>query len=103
MTQTQTRKPDAFAIPAELQRGKPNGQADLLAELARLREENAALKAGKVRAITMKVGKAGGVSLYGMGRYPTTLFGSQWLKVLDLADEIRAFIEEHRSELSWKE
>ena len=47
----------------------------------------------KPRGLSLKVGKAGGISLYGMGRFPTTLFKAQWLKVLDSQQEIRDFIE----------
>ncbi len=69
-------------------------------ELARLRAENAALKARTV--LTMKVGQAGGVSVYGMGRFPVTLYMSQWEKLLDNADEIRNFIAANKDRLAVK-
>ena len=65
---------------------------DLKAELERLRNENAALKRGASPGIRMKVSEKGAVSIYGMGRFPVTLYKEQWLKLLDMSDEIRAFI-----------
>jgi hypothetical protein len=73
---------------------------DNLDELNRLRAENAQLK--KKTNLTMKVGNAGGVSVYGMGRFPVTLYKSQWEKLLENADDIRAFIKLHDSELAVK-
>ena len=61
-------------------------------ELKRLRNENAALKKGASSNIRMKVSEKGAVSVYGMGRFPVTLYKEQWLKLLDLSDDIRAFI-----------
>ena len=60
----------------------------------------AAFQANAKRRLTLKVSKAGAVSLYGFGRWPTTLYKSQWLQVLELADDIRAFIEANDSLLS---
>jgi hypothetical protein len=71
-------------------------------ELERLRRENAALRASLSRGTRLKVSEKGGVSLYGLQRMPVTLYKDQWLKLLDMADEIRAFIKEHLSELSEK-
>jgi len=76
---------------------------DLKAELERLRKENASLKKGAARGVSMKVSEKGGLSVYGMGRFPVTLYKEQWLKLLDLSDEIRAFIAAHDSELKSKE
>ena len=76
---------------------------DVKAELERLRKENAALKKGASTGIRMKVSEKGAVSIYGMGRFPVTLYKEQWLKLLDLSDEIRAFIAAHESELKSKE
>ena len=53
---------------------------DLKAELERLRNENAALKKGASTGIRMKVSEKGAVSIYGMGRFPVTLYKEQWLK-----------------------
>lgn len=60
----------------------------------------AARKPGK---FMLKVGKAGGVSVYGMGRWPVTLYRSQWERLLDSAEEIRAFIEANADLLTSKE
>jgi hypothetical protein len=65
---------------------------ELKAELERLRNENAALKKGASTGIRMKVSEKGAVSIYGMGRFPVTLYKEQWLKLLDMSDDIRAFI-----------
>jgi hypothetical protein len=75
---------------------------DLKAELERLKAENAALKARSGKGVSMKVSEKGGVSVYGLGRFPVTLYQEQWLKLLDLADDIRAFIGEHEGELKKK-
>ena len=72
-------------------------------ELDRLRAENAALKARGARGISLKVSEKGGVSVYGLGRFPVTLYREQWAKLLDMADDIRAFISEHDADLKIKE
>lgn len=77
-------------------------EQDLKAELERLKAENAALKARSGKGVSMKVSEKGGVSVYGLGRFPVTLYQEQWLKLLDLADDIRAFIAEHDAELKKK-
>ena len=76
---------------------------DLKAELARLKAENEALKAKGSRAISMKVSEKGGLSVYGLGRFPVTLYKEQWAKLLDMADEIRAFMKENDSALKAKQ
>ena len=77
---------------------------DVQSELERLRAENAALKASSARrgGVSFKVSEKGGVSVYGLGRFPVTLYKEQWAKLLDLADEIRAFIKAHEAELKSK-
>jgi hypothetical protein len=76
---------------------------DLKKELERLRNENAALKKGAATGITMKVSEKGGLSVYGMGRFPITLYKEQWLKLLDMSDAIRAFIAANEATLKVKE
>jgi hypothetical protein len=76
---------------------------DLKAELERLRSENAALKKGAATGITMKVSEKGAVSIYGMGRFPVTLYKEQWLKLLAMSDDIRAFIAANEGRLKTKE
>jgi hypothetical protein len=76
---------------------------DANAELERLRKENAALKKGVSAGVRMKVSEKGALSVYGMGRFPVTLYKEQWLKLLDMADDIRAFIAANESQLKAKE
>ena len=76
---------------------------DLKAELERLRSENAALKKGASTGITMKVSEKGALSIYGMGRFPVTLYKEQWLKFLGMAEDIRAFIAANDAQLKTKE
>jgi hypothetical protein len=76
---------------------------EMRAELERLKAENEALKSRRSGATSMKVSEKGGLSVYGLGRFPVTLYQEQWLKLLDLADQIRAFIREHQSELKKRE
>ena len=76
---------------------------DLKAELERLRSENAALKKGTSTSIRMKVSEKGAVSIYGMGRFPVTLYKEQRLKLLDMSDDIRAFIAANDGQLKKKE
>ena len=78
-------------------------EEDLKAELERLKAENAALKARGTKGVSLKVSEKGGVSVYGLGRFPVTLYQEQWLKLLDMADDIRAFIKEHEGQLKKKE
>ncbi|MSQ60937.1 MAG: hypothetical protein EXR36_15205 [Betaproteobacteria bacterium] len=77
-------------------------EEDLKNELERLRKENAALKKGAATGITMKVSEKGGLSVYGMGRFPITLYKEQWIKLLDMSDEIRAFIAANEGNLKAK-
>jgi hypothetical protein len=78
---------------------------ELQAELDRLRAENEALKAKAEdkRRVYLKVSDKGGVSLYGLGRFPITLYVEQWETVLGMADEIRAFLRDNASRLKRKE
>ena len=75
---------------------------DLKAELERLRRENDALKKGAAKGISMKVSEKGGLSIYGLGRFPITLYKEQWTKLLDMSDEIRSFLISHDAELKAK-
>lgn len=78
---------------------------DLKAELERLKAENEALKNKKSQrgALTMKVSEKGALSVYGMGRFPVTLYKEQWLKLLGIAEEIKQFISENEDKLKAKE
>ncbi|HXG22640.1 MAG TPA: hypothetical protein VNN62_26655 [Methylomirabilota bacterium] len=75
----------------------------VLQELERLRAENAALKARSARGLSIKVSEKGAVSVYGLGRFPVTLYKEQWQKLLDMADDIRTFIRENEAQLKAKE
>jgi hypothetical protein len=72
-------------------------------ELERLRAENARLKKTASKGVSLKVSEKGGVSVYGLGRFPVTLYKEQWAKLLDMADDIRAFIRDNESSLKAKE
>ena len=76
---------------------------EMKAELDRLRNENAALKKGTSTGIRLKVSDKGAVSVYGMGRFPVTLYKEQWLKLLDMSDDIRAFIGANEAQLKAKD
>jgi hypothetical protein len=75
---------------------------DLKAELERLRAENERLKKRGERAISLKVSEKGGLSVYGLGRFPVTLYKEQWAKLLEMADDIRAFMKENEGKLKAK-
>ncbi len=75
------------------------------AEIERLRAENEALKNKKTSygSLSMKVSEKGALSLYGMGRFPVTLYKEQWLKMLAFSEEIKKFIQDNESKLKTKE
>ena len=75
---------------------------DLRAELERLKAENEQLKNQRGRSVSLKVSEKGGVSVYGLGRFPVTLYKEQWTKLLSMADEIRAFMKEIDARLKAK-
>lgn len=72
---------------------------DVQAELERLRAENEALKSRAKRETRLKVSEKGGVSLYGIRRFPVTFYKDEWDTILGMADEIRAFIRENEGSL----
>jgi hypothetical protein len=75
---------------------------DLKAEIERLRSENEALKKPARGQMSLKVSEKGGLSVYGLGRFPVTLYKEQWIRLLAMADEIRNFIRENDSVLKTK-
>jgi hypothetical protein len=77
-------------------------EEDLQAELERLRKENEQLKKGATKGVSLKVSEKGGVSVYGLGRFPITLYKEQWLTLLDMEQTIRAFIESNMAQLKSK-
>ncbi len=71
-------------------------------ELARLRAENAALKGGATRGLSLRVSAKGAVSVYGLGRFPVTLYKEQWEKLLAITEDIKSFIKANESALKTK-
>jgi hypothetical protein len=78
------------------------GEENLRAELERLKSENERLKQARSRGVSLKVSGKGGVSVYGLGRFPVTLYKEQWIRLLAMADDIRQFIDENDSRLKSK-
>jgi hypothetical protein len=75
---------------------------DIKAENERLRAENERLKSQRGRSVSLKVSEKGGVSVYGLGRFPVTLYKEQWHKLLAMSAEILEFIKEHDAQLKTK-
>ena len=75
---------------------------DIQAELERLRAENSALKKTSAKGLSMKVSEKGALSIYGLGRFPVTLYKEQWAKLLDMADDIRTFLKANDAQLKAK-
>jgi hypothetical protein len=97
---------DAYNCPPQQKSfpgGVPVSDEDLKAELERLRAENEQLKKSARGKLAMKVSEKGALSVYGMGRFPVTLYKEQWLRLLSMADEIKAFIEANQDSLKSKE
>ena len=76
---------------------------ELQAEIERLRAENESLKKPARGQMSLKVSEKGALSVYGLGRFPVTLYREQWEKLLNMGDDIRSFIQTHDSELKKKE
>ncbi len=75
---------------------------DLKTELERLRAENEALKRSSSKGLSMRVSEKGALSVYGLGRFPVTLYKEQWLRLLDMTEEIRTFIKQNEEQLKSK-
>jgi hypothetical protein len=75
---------------------------EMKAEHERLRSENERLKNRQTRGVSLKVSEKGGVSVYGLGRFPVTLYKEQWTRLLDMAEDIRTFIKDNDSKLKAK-
>ena len=78
---------------------------DLKAEIQRLKAENEELKTKKPGrgTLSMKVSEKGALSVYGMGRFPVTLYKEQWLRLLSIAEDIKKFIDENDDRLKTKD
>jgi len=72
---------------------------ELLARIAELEKQSGPRKTG---SIEFKVSEKGGVSVYGLGRFPVTLYYEQWTRLLDSADALRAFLEANKAKLKLK-
>jgi hypothetical protein len=77
-------------------------EEDLRMELARLKQENERLKGQRARGISLKVSEKGALSVYGLGRFPVTLYKEQWRKLLEASEEIQAFLAENDEKLKTK-
>jgi len=73
---------------------------ELLARIAELEKRSAAKKSG---TLEFRVGAKGGVSVYGLGRFPVTLYYEQWVRLLDVSGDLRAFLEENKGRLRRKD
>jgi hypothetical protein len=73
---------------------------ELLARIAELEKQSGSKRSG---SLEFRVGEKGGVSVYGLGRFPVTLYYEQWIRLLDVADRLRAFLEENKSRLKLKD
>jgi hypothetical protein len=83
--------------------GKAPSNADLLARLAQLEAENAKLKEARHKTLSMKVSEKGACSVYGLGRFPVTLYRGQWERLIEAVPQIKAFIEANASTLTTKD
>lgn len=75
---------------------------DLKSELERLRAENEALKRSSSKGLSLRVSEKGAVSVYGLGRFPVTLYKEQWLRLIDMSDDIKSFISQNETQLKSK-
>jgi hypothetical protein len=75
---------------------------DVKSELERLRAENEALKRSSSKGLSLRVSEKGAVSVYGLGRFPVTLYKEQWLRLLDMTEDIKAFIKQNEAQLKSK-
>jgi hypothetical protein len=78
-------------------------EEELRAEIERLRAENEALKKPTRGQLSLKVSEKGALSVYGLGRFPVTLYREQWEKLLGMTDQIRQFIQDNTHLLKKKE
>jgi hypothetical protein len=73
---------------------------ELMARIAELEKQGGSRKKG---SLEFRVGEKGGVSVYGLGRFPVTLYYEQWVRLLDASDGLREFLEENKSRLKLKD
>lgn len=77
-------------------------EQEMQAELERLKAENESLKSRGAKGISMKVSEKGGLSVYGLGRFPITLYKEQWTRLLELSEDIKSFLKENDAKLKTK-
>lgn len=75
----------------------------LRAEIEKLRKENDALKKTSAKGLSMKVSEKGALSVYGLGRFPVTLYKEQWVKLLGMVEDIHAFLQANDAQLKAKD
>ena len=92
----------AFEKPAVTQTRGVTTNDGIMAELARLRSENEALRAKATARLRLAVSEKGAVSLYGLRRFPVTFYAAEWATILGMADAVRSFMAEHATSLSTK-
>lgn len=80
-----------------------SSDSELKAELEKLKAENAALKKGTAKGLSMKVSEKGGLSVYGLGRFPVTLYKEQWNRLLGMSEEIKNFIAANEDALKTRD
>jgi len=78
------------------------GDEEVQKELEMLRAENKALKRSLSKGLSLRVSEKGALSVYGLGRFPVTLYKEQWLRLLDMTEEIQAYINQNESQLKVK-
>lgn len=83
--------------------GSVKSPEDLAQELEKLKAENASLKKARNAGVSFKVSEKGAVSVYGLGRFPVTLYKEQWERLLTAGDQIRSFIADNADRLKVKE
>jgi hypothetical protein len=88
---------DIEEIKAELDQLRTENTA--LKEIVQLRGENGNLRKTAAQGLNLKVSDKGGVSVYGLGRFPVTLYKEQWHRLLALTDDIRSFIQANEDKL----
>ena len=92
-----------YSDPSQQQKEQPMADEEMRMELERLRSENAALKHVSAKGLALKVSEKGALSVYGLGRFPVTLYKEQWVKLLAMAEEIKVFLKANDSQLKAKD
>ncbi len=77
----------------------PESEEELKKQVEALKAQLDAERAKSQKSVSLKVSQKGGVSLYGIRRFPVTFYLEEWLRILDMEAEIRAFLAEHETEL----